>query len=158
MKKGAKFKNVREDVEKCFVRIQGMTCASCVAAIEKHVKRVDGKEFDDVTCISNLPWKVDQLWEASFQNSLKPFLLRFLKNIHSRICRNIVEFKETLEFRYFFSYSWIKCTLLSTGFHCHIQEIFKKGQGWLWINKKGQFSIAYVYIAGEDRIYQWPPV
>ena len=32
----------KEDLEKCFLRIQGMTCASCVAAIEKHAKKIDG--------------------------------------------------------------------------------------------------------------------
>jgi Cu+-exporting ATPase len=46
-KKGAKLKPPREDVDKCFVRIQGMTCASCVAAIEKHVKRIDGNLMFD---------------------------------------------------------------------------------------------------------------
>ncbi len=31
-----------EDLQKCFLRIEGMTCASCVATIEKHVKKMQG--------------------------------------------------------------------------------------------------------------------
>ncbi|XP_013785510.1 copper-transporting ATPase 2-like [Limulus polyphemus] len=34
-----------DDLEKCFIRITGMTCASCVAAIEKHLTHLDGIHY-----------------------------------------------------------------------------------------------------------------
>nr|XP_053634823.1 copper-transporting ATPase 1-like isoform X2 [Cherax quadricarinatus] len=36
------FEGDEADLEKCFLRITGMTCASCVAAIEKHAKKIQG--------------------------------------------------------------------------------------------------------------------
>ncbi|GBN04455.1 Copper-transporting ATPase 1 [Araneus ventricosus] len=34
--------DVDNDLEKCFIRVNGMTCASCVAAIERNVIKVEG--------------------------------------------------------------------------------------------------------------------
>ena len=31
------------ELRKCFLRVHGMTCASCVASIEKHVKKLKGE-------------------------------------------------------------------------------------------------------------------
>lgn len=45
-KENAAFEGDESELEKCFVRIEGMTCASCVAAIEKHVNRLKGEYFN----------------------------------------------------------------------------------------------------------------
>lgn len=41
-KSNAAFEGDEADLDKCFVRINGMTCASCVAAIEKHAMKIYG--------------------------------------------------------------------------------------------------------------------
>ena len=45
--KTAKFKakDGLEDVEKCVVAIQGMTCASCVSYIERNLMKLDGMDI-----------------------------------------------------------------------------------------------------------------
>lgn len=42
------FEGDEADLEKCFLRVTGMTCASCVAAIEKHAKKIEGRQMYNV--------------------------------------------------------------------------------------------------------------
>lgn len=35
------------NVQKCYLQVKGMTCGSCVAAIEKHVQKLPGKHHQD---------------------------------------------------------------------------------------------------------------
>ena len=42
------------EYEKCFVTIKGMTCASCVASIEKHASRLEGEITRNIDQIFNL--------------------------------------------------------------------------------------------------------
>ena len=37
----------RDDYEKCYLKVTGMTCASCVNTIEKNLIKVKGKEYFD---------------------------------------------------------------------------------------------------------------
>ncbi|KAG8194102.1 hypothetical protein JTE90_003043 [Oedothorax gibbosus] len=41
-KKSLVYQDVENSLEKCFIRINGMTCASCVAAIERNIIKLEG--------------------------------------------------------------------------------------------------------------------
>lgn len=43
-----------QNLEKCHIHIKGMTCSSCVAAIEKHVMKIKGMYKDGLMQFSLL--------------------------------------------------------------------------------------------------------
>lgn len=43
-------KQEAKSISKCYVQVTGMTCASCVANIERNLRREDGKIYVSVTC------------------------------------------------------------------------------------------------------------
>lgn len=73
---------VDDDLEKCFLRVSGMTCASCVATIEKNLMKVEGKTpresyHPDVETKK----KIKKYKDCSSYNIIKylyyPFILQF---------------------------------------------------------------------------------
>lgn len=40
--------NMETELEKCFLHINGMSCGSCVSAIEKHCKKINGMNINNL--------------------------------------------------------------------------------------------------------------
>lgn len=52
--------DVDDDLEKCFLRVTGMTCASCVATIEKNLLKVEGEHA------VHFNYKLSEIWQKFF--------------------------------------------------------------------------------------------
>lgn len=61
------------EYEKCFVTIKGMTCASCVASIEKYASRLEGEITRNIDQLFNLEHT------ALFLRIISPVTVLFLK-------------------------------------------------------------------------------
>jgi len=56
--------NEEEEYDKCFLKVTGMTCASCVATIEKNLAKMEGEPLDFCvsTFKSHLVFKMMVIW------------------------------------------------------------------------------------------------
>lgn len=85
----AAFEGDDSDLEKCFLRITGMTCASCVAAIEKHTRKIKGMISHHVT-LSSDGWS---LYTTTFNH----FMFLLLSSLYLKSCFEVFFFTESLQ-------------------------------------------------------------